>query len=92
MSLRSCSNNGRKGFKWGSNGACFTGRNARQRALEQGVASELESRREGNQFDFKSFTTISDLEFYNALVSSEANSHEIMVILATRKVFNNDSQ
>lgn len=35
MPLMRCQKNGRPGWKWGESGTCYTGRNAKERALEQ---------------------------------------------------------
>ena len=40
MPIQRCQANGKSGLKWGDSGKCFTGTDARQRALAQGRAIE----------------------------------------------------
>lgn len=38
MPLQRCTINGKKGWRWGKHGKCYTGPNARSRALRQARA------------------------------------------------------
>jgi len=38
MPVQKCSKNGKEGYKWGKEGKCFTGPNAKEKAKEQGQA------------------------------------------------------
>lgn len=49
MPLQRCQVNGKKGWKWGSSGKCYTGPGARTKALEQGRAIEASKRRRGRR-------------------------------------------
>ena len=40
MPLKSCSENNESGWKWGDQGKCYTGKDAKKKALKQGVAIE----------------------------------------------------
>ena len=40
MPVKTCTVNGKSGYKWGDKGKCYTGPNSRQKALEQGRAIE----------------------------------------------------
>lgn len=40
MPLRKCTNNGKSGYQWGDEGKCFTGPNAKKKAIRQGIAIE----------------------------------------------------
>ncbi len=40
MPLEQCSDNGKKGWRWGSTGKCYTGPGARKKAIRQGLAIE----------------------------------------------------
>ena len=40
MPAESCIRNGNKGVKWGAEGFCYTGPNAKEKALRQGRAIE----------------------------------------------------
>ena len=41
MPLMRCSTDGKRGWKWGKRGKCYTGTNARTQALRQGRAIEV---------------------------------------------------
>ena len=38
MPVKRCQKNGRAGWKFGDQGKCYTGKDAKRRALEQGAA------------------------------------------------------
>lgn len=38
MPVQRCQKNGKKGWKWGKSGKCYTGANAKAKAEEQGRA------------------------------------------------------
>ena len=40
MPLKRCSENNESGWKWGDQGKCYTGKDAKKKALKQGVAIE----------------------------------------------------
>ena len=40
MPLMRCKDKGKRGWRWGKRGKCYTGANARARALRQGRAIE----------------------------------------------------
>ena len=40
MPLKRCSNDGKSGYKWGDKGSCYTGKDAKKKAIRQGVAIE----------------------------------------------------
>jgi len=40
MPLKKCQNNNQDGWKWGENGHCYTGKDAKQKAIKNGVAIE----------------------------------------------------
>ena len=52
MPLMRCSENGKAGWKWGKTGKCYTGEDARSRALAQGRA--IQTNREGGKPDGES--------------------------------------
>ncbi len=45
MPLKPCTKNGKQGYKWGDNGVCYTGPNAKEQALKQGRAIEASKTR-----------------------------------------------
>lgn len=38
MPIKKCSKNGKSGYKWGDEGKCYTGKDAKVRAAKQGIA------------------------------------------------------
>lgn len=40
MPLERCKKDGKSGWRWGSSGTCYTGKDGKKRALKQGVAVE----------------------------------------------------
>lgn len=47
MPLQRCSKNGRPGWKYGTNGTCYTGPGAKQKAEKQGIAINLSEKKAG---------------------------------------------
>lgn len=41
MPLKQCTSDGKSGFKWGDSGHCYTGPGAKEKALKQGRAIEV---------------------------------------------------
>jgi hypothetical protein len=41
MPLNKCTNDGESGYKWGNSGKCYTGPGAKEKALKQGQAIEI---------------------------------------------------
>lgn len=48
MPIRICQSNNKKGYKWGSEGKCYTGNNARENARRQGVAITISKNKREN--------------------------------------------
>ena len=40
MPLKKCTEDQKSGYKWGNKGKCFTGPDAKKKAIKQGVAIE----------------------------------------------------
>ncbi len=40
MPLKRCTENGKSGWKWGNSGKCYTGKDAKKKAIKQGIAIE----------------------------------------------------
>lgn len=40
MPVKKCQIEGKDGFKWGDEGKCYTGPDAKKKAIEQGIAIE----------------------------------------------------
>jgi hypothetical protein len=38
MPVQKCTKDGKSGFKYGSTGTCYTGKEAKQKAIKQGLA------------------------------------------------------
>lgn len=41
MPVKKCTENGKSGYKWGDSGKCYTGPGAREKAIRQGRAIEV---------------------------------------------------
>ena len=44
MPLMRCTKNGKRGYKWGRDGICYLGSDAKEKALRQGRAIEANKR------------------------------------------------
>lgn len=60
MPLKQCSIDGVPGYKWGDSGTCYTGSDAKEKALEQGKAIEASKSEETK--DEKPFESVIDFE------------------------------
>jgi len=40
MPLQKCSSEGKSGWRWGNSGHCYTGKDAKKKAIKQGIAIE----------------------------------------------------
>lgn len=61
MPIEQCTVDGVAGFRWGSQGTCYTGADARDKAMAQAVASgELESTKSALKFTVSELTATSD--------------------------------
>lgn len=40
MPLKRCKKEGKTGWRWGDRGACYTGKDAKKKAIKQGIAIE----------------------------------------------------
>ncbi|MEM3063129.1 MAG: hypothetical protein QW303_06280, partial [Nitrososphaerota archaeon] len=56
MPIKPCQYKGQKGYKWGDSGKCYTGPNAKEKALKQGRAIEIRKHMNGEQADFSIFS------------------------------------
>jgi hypothetical protein len=87
MGLESCREGNKVGFSW--NGAtCYTGRNARELALRDGVYLNLINKRENRPFVYAEFSELDDQELSKYLSLVGANYEEAVVILAGRNMKN----
>lgn len=53
MPVKRCQKDGKKGYKWGDSGTCYTGPDARQKALAQGRAIEASKSRSKRSYTRK---------------------------------------
>lgn len=51
MPVERCTKNGVKGYRWGSSGKCYTGPGAKEKALKQGRAIEVNKSKGESLFD-----------------------------------------
>lgn len=70
MPIKQCENSGRKGFKWGDEGVCYTGKDARKNALKQGVAIGWQKIKAGQICDEPELKELSENEFLEALIDA----------------------
>lgn len=49
MPLKRCKANGKQGWKWGDEGKCYTGSDAKSKAKEQGRAIEASKSKRGKK-------------------------------------------
>jgi len=49
MPLKRCEVNSKPGWKWGDSGKCYTGSGAKERAIKQAVAINMDKKRRGEQ-------------------------------------------
>jgi hypothetical protein len=76
MAIRPCENEGRIGSKWGEDGVCYTGKDARKNALKQGIAEELASK----HFDRGAFADFSKSEINEAISEMDLSlSHKLFL-------------
>ena len=61
MPVKSCTINGKKGYKWGNSGKCYTGPGAKKKALRQGAAAYANGYREGKTNSGEYIQQLSDL-------------------------------
>lgn len=59
MPLMRCQKDGKKGWKWGKSGHCYTGENAKEKAKEQGRAIKARETSKGVDFMSKGEYTVS---------------------------------
>ena len=45
MPIKKCTKRGKKGYKWGDQGYCYTGSGARSKALKQGRAISISKKK-----------------------------------------------
>lgn len=49
MPLKRCEAGGKAGWKWGDHGRCYTGRGAKEKAIKQAVAINMDKKRRGEE-------------------------------------------
>lgn len=60
MPLQQCENNG---WQWGNSGKCYTGPDARKKALKQGAVIEIQKHAKGEDVNFDEINELSVEEF-----------------------------
>lgn len=51
MPLQNCTNDEKSGFRWGSNGHCYTGPGAKKKAVKQGLSYDKEYFKQNATFE-----------------------------------------
>lgn len=50
MPVQRCTKDGKKGWKWGEQGTCYTGSGAKEKAAEQGRAIQASKARRNKEY------------------------------------------
>lgn len=77
MPLKKCQSNGVDGYKWGDSGTCYTGKDARKKALKQGAAIEINKA----NIDYSQFKGCSTSEMFDVLTDLDVAVGEKWLIL-----------
>lgn len=83
MPLKECQNNGVDGWKWGDQGRCYTGKDAKKQAIRQGVA--IEGPKKFAEIMKSESSEWSGKSLYNQLSSDEKSLADSLIEL-TRKI------
>lgn len=75
MPLQKCSNDDKSGYKWGSSGQCYTGPDAKKKALKQGIAIEGPEKFTQMAKEYGMNIEASDVEFIVSCIYDVSISH-----------------
>ena len=79
MPLKRCTSNGVSGWRWGTKGKCYTGPDAKKKAIKQGYAEDPKHFNKIMNKESKGSITIQDI--YNILVDDESTVEECEALL-----------
>jgi len=80
MPLKQCTVDGKSGWKWGDSGKCYTGANAKEKALAQGRAIAANK---GMKQVLKSFIDALRLEYFNVWEDNSVVEREVKEKITT---------
>ncbi len=63
MPLKKCSEDKQSGWKWGDTGKCYIGKNAKKKAIKQGIAIEGPEKFQQKASQFEENLTEEDVQF-----------------------------
>ena len=90
MPIKECTINGKNGYKWGDQGKCYIGYNAKDKALAQGLAID-DIKMASNKISFDYDSTLST-DKGKSLAKEKINDGNIVYIITSRiENGNNDS-
>ena len=68
MPLKRCSSDGKSGYKWGDEGKCYTGRDAKKQAIKQGIAIEGPEKFSQKHRNLKCYILMMKISFLNTKI------------------------
>lgn len=74
MPVKTCSKDGKSGYKYGDSGHCYTGPGAKRKAAKQGQAIEISRHKKGTANVFDNF--FEPIDFVDAVVRSSVDMTE----------------
>jgi hypothetical protein len=82
MPLKKCSNDGKSGYKWGDSGNCYTGPDAKKKAIKQGVAIEGPEKFTKMAKEYGMNVDASEIEFIVSCIYDASISHASVELTA----------
>jgi|TARA_Y100000593_G_scaffold72985_1_gene134072 hypothetical protein len=91
MPLKKCSQDSQNGWKWGDSGKCYTGRDAKKKAIKQGVVIEGPKKFQELASSFKEPLSENDIESVaEALISEGYQNSTVVATLVGLRNLNNE--
>ena len=82
MPLKKCSNDGKSGYKWGDSGNCYTGPDAKKKAIKQGIAIEGPEKFTKMAKEYGMNVDASEIEFIVSCIYDASISHASVELTA----------
>tara|TARA_R100001594_G_C3959254_1_gene244920 strand:- start:138 stop:419 length:282 start_codon:yes stop_codon:yes gene_type:complete len=92
MPLKRCSEDEKSGWKWGDSGKCYTGRDAKKKAIKQGVAIEGPKKFKEMASYFEEKLSESDIEYVAEALAEEGYRNNAIVgaVIALRNLYDKE--
>lgn len=87
MPLKRCTENGKPGWKWGNTNKCFTGKDAKKRAIKMGIAIEGPDKFAQKANAFEEPLTNEEIKYVSELMYDDG--YNLVDIVATTSVLAN---